>query len=647
MPWASGRLRVAPAPAPAPVSSAMADDVREPAGARVDVDASRRARRPAPRRSPAVPLPWWASTSTHGHPVVARVAQRLRRDRGVVEVARAAVRRPASRGGRAAGTARTPRARPRRPASTAVSAQSAAATASPRPRADQRHRVVAVHPGQGVQRGRQPSGQPGESSPASGRRTARPGPGRPARRTPPRTSGSCDRREDVEQAGCVHEPQAVDRRAARPRRARVRRQGSEDRVDALGDLGARGVATPTQISAAGRGGGSPGTRPPACDRRHAASIGHPEASSGRMRGMPRARDLGVVIGTLPTGPTNSVLDVAGCRARPRHRRTATSPHRRRARHRPHRRHRALLLAEDAYQPAGARRRRGPQRCRRVHRLPHRCRVGRDRDAGPTSPRRCSSAGSTTPPARSSSSATRRSADDVVIPVVGECDDSFLNDCRRMQVTADDVRAARAAALASRGGGGATGGGRGRGRDRHVVLRLQGRHRHRVPGHPGGPHGRRCCCSPTSACARSASRSPACRSAGCLGPAATGREPAPPGRASAIVVTDAPVDGAGCATAGPPDRPRSGPDRLDRPPRQRRDLPRASAPGCAWTATAAPTGPTWSPGRALDPLFAATVEAAEEAVLNSMFTAPTTVGRDGHTSESLHVARGARRSWRCR
>ena len=34
----------------------------------------------------------------------------------------------------------------------------------------------------------------------------------------------------------------------------------------------------------------------------------------------------------------------------------------------------------------------------------------------------------------------------MIPVVGECDDSFLNDCRRMQVEHDDVRAAYAAAL---------------------------------------------------------------------------------------------------------------------------------------------------------------------------------------------------------
>ena len=30
------------------------------------------------------------------------------------------------------------------------------------------------------------------------------------------------------------------------------------------------------------------------------------------------------------------------------------------------------------------------------------------------------------------------AEDVVIPLVGECDDSFLNDARRMQVSRDDV-----------------------------------------------------------------------------------------------------------------------------------------------------------------------------------------------------------------
>ena len=39
-------------------------------------------------------------------------------------------------------------------------------------------------------------------------------------------------------------------------------------------------------------------------------------------------------------------------------------------------------------------------------------------------------------------------EDVIIPVVAECDDSFLNDARRMQVTRDDVAAALAAARAA-------------------------------------------------------------------------------------------------------------------------------------------------------------------------------------------------------
>ena len=32
---------------------------------------------------------------------------------------------------------------------------------------------------------------------------------------------------------------------------------------------------------------------------------------GQYEHMPRARDLGIAIGALPTGPTNSVLDVEG------------------------------------------------------------------------------------------------------------------------------------------------------------------------------------------------------------------------------------------------------------------------------------------------------------------------------------------------
>jgi D-aminopeptidase len=108
---------------------------------------------------------------------------------------------------------------------------------------------------------------------------------------------------------------------------------------------------------------------------------------------------------------------------------------------------------------------------------------------------------------------------------------------------------------------------------------------------------------------------------------------PAGSCIGIVVTDAPVDGAACARlarriglglgrAGSVAHHGSGEIflgfglglRMDRD--QQLD--------------GTPLG-----GRALDPLFAAVVEAAEEAVLNSMFTAPTVVGRDGNTSESLH------------
>ena len=40
------------------------------------------------------------------------------------------------------------------------------------------------------------------------------------------------------------------------------------------------------------------------------------------------------------------------------------------------------------------------------------------------------------------------------------------------------------------------------------------------------------------------------------------------------------------------------------------------------------------GRALDPYFAAVVEATDEAVLNSLLAAPTVTGRDGHRSRGL-------------
>jgi D-aminopeptidase len=55
---------------------------------------------------------------------------------------------------------------------------------------------------------------------------------------------------------------------------------------------------------------------------------------------------------------------------------------------------------------------------------------------------------------------------------------------------------------------------------------------------------------------------------------------------------------------------------------------------------APTGPEPLIGRDLDPFFEAVVDATEEAVLNSLFAAPTVVGRDGNYSRGLPADRVA-------
>ncbi|MGA9746085.1 MAG: P1 family peptidase, partial [Nocardioides sp.] len=55
----------------------------------------------------------------------------------------------------------------------------------------------------------------------------------------------------------------------------------------------------------------------------------------------------------------------------------------------------------------------------------------------------------------------------------------------------------------------------------------------------------------------------------------------------------------------------------------------------------PDGVASAVGRGLDDLFEATVDGAEEAVLNSMLAAPTVVGRDGNHSEGLVLPEGWR------
>lgn len=348
--------------------------------------------------------------------------------------------------------------------------------------------------------------------------------------------------------------------------------------------------------------------------------------------MPRTRDLGIRIGILPTGPTNSVLDVSGVGvghatvhrdepAPPAGRGTGRTGVT------------AVVLAEDAYRrpvPAGGAVLNGAGECtgfltaaewgaaQTPVYLTSTMQLGRVYDAA----------------CELELEGHAGVADDVVIPIVGECDDSDLNDCRRMQVTADDVRTARSAALASRGSvvppaEGAVGAGTGmsclgfkggigtssrvtpEGHTVAVLLLTNFGTRDQLVV-AGVPVGR------------------------LLGPAPAGGAvlATPAGSCLGLVVTDAPVDGAACAR-----------------------LARRIGLGLARTGSVAHHGSgeiflgfgtgmrldhAGSPersdlvaGRALDPLFTAVVEAAEEAVLNSMFTAATTVGRDGHTSESVH------------
>jgi D-aminopeptidase len=220
-------------------------------------------------------------------------------------------------------------------------------------------------------------------------------------------------------------------------------------------------------------------------------------------------------------------------------------------------------------------------------------------------------------------------EDVIIPIVAECDDSFLNDTRRMQVSADDVRQALAAARASTGGPageGAVGAGTGMsclgykggiGTASRVlpsgvtvgVLTLTNfgdRERLTVAGMPAG----QLLPDPD--------------------PGAPG--PATAGSCIVVVITDGPLDGAACqrvarraglglARTGSTASHGSGEIFLALATglRSRRGSPPPRAPVT---------------GDALDGYFTAVTEATEEAVLNSMLQSVTVTGRDGNTSYQL-------------
>jgi len=344
--------------------------------------------------------------------------------------------------------------------------------------------------------------------------------------------------------------------------------------------------------------------------------------------MPRAADLGVTIGLLPRGPTNSVLDVEGVGlGHATVLRDEPDP--------PEGRGKArtgvtvLVVADDAFErpaPAGGAVLNGAGECTGFITaaewgsletpvfLTSTLQLGRVYDAA------CELMLEKEP----------RVAEEFIIPVVAECDDSFLNDARVMQVQRDDVARAWADALASRGAiappaEGSVGSGTGmsclgfkggigtssrvtaEGHTVGVLLMTNYGDRARLTV-DGVPVGRLWARPPEGA-----------------GP--------PAGSCIGVVVTDAAVDGAGCA-------------RLAR--RVGLGLARtgsvayhgsgeifmASSTGLRMDRDGRFEGPAAVSGRTLDPLFAAVVEASEEAALNSMLMSPTMTGRSGNSSEGL-------------
>jgi len=206
-------------------------------------------------------------------------------------------------------------------------------------------------------------------------------------------------------------------------------------------------------------------------------------------------------------------------------------------------------------------------------------------------------------------------EEVVIPVVGECDDSHLSDARTVQVEAEDAGRAVAAASSWPLEEGAVGAGTGM-----SCLGWKGGIGTASRALPGLG-----CTLGVLVLANFGSARQLLVAGVPVGRLLPGDEspPDPAGSCIAVVATDAAV----------------GPAQLER-------IARRAGLGLARTGSVAHNGSgeifvafstarrEGVEGRAMDELFAATVEATEEAVLNALWAAPDMTGREGRLQRGL-------------
>ena len=202
-------------------------------------------------------------------------------------------------------------------------------------------------------------------------------------------------------------------------------------------------------------------------------------------------------------------------------------------------------------------------------------------------------------------------EEFVIPVVGECDDGWLSDARTVHVTNDDVARAVSEASGWPFGEGAVGAGTG-------MSCLGWKGGIGTASRRAGDHvvGVLLLCNFGSARQLTIAGVP-------VGRVLAGRDrPKPGGSCIGVVATDAPVGSASL-------------ERIAR--RVGLGLARAGSVahhGSGEIFMAFSTRRGEVEGRELDPLFAATVEATEEAVLNCLWAAPDVTGREGRVQRGL-------------